>query len=339
MVRILIFMFIQQPSNLMPSSAWKQKERQTQLDSLGSSYSQPLSLDEEKIHTLSISQIISNCRSGALAPAEVMRAYAKQALKAQQATNCLTDVLFQESLATSAITGWGPGVDSMDGSITSDIPRDGLLLGVPVSIKGAILYPTLSMIGPKKLTLLAWFSDTIDIKGHDTTIGYSQYVGKPAKSSSAIVQLLQHEGAIIHAKTTTPTGLFNLETQSDVYGRTSNPYNPAFTPGASSGGGAALVACGGTKIEIGSDIGGSVRIPAHFCGIWSLKGSSGRFPSWGSASSMPGQEGIPLVTAPLAGNLDDLEEFWRRVVLAEPWQYDHTVSDSSSLFFSLLLTA
>ncbi|KAH6908789.1 amidase signature domain-containing protein [Coprinopsis sp. MPI-PUGE-AT-0042] len=289
------------PSAHQRACAWKQKERQSQLDALPSSFSQPLTLAEEKVHALSVSQIVSQCRTGALAPAEVMKTYAKKALKAQEATNCLTDVMFQESLITPAIAGWGPGVDSMDGNITNDMARDGLLLGVPVSIK-----------------------DTVDIEGHDTTIGYSRHVGKPVTSSSSIVQLLRHEGAIIHAKTTAPTGLFNIETESDVYGRTSNPYNSSFTPGASSGGGAALIACGGTKVEIGSDIGGSVRVPAHFCGIWSLKGSSGRFPSWGNASSLPGLEGIPLITAPMAGNLDDLEEFYRRVVLAEPWRYDHT---------------
>lgn len=91
------------------------------------------------------------------------------------------------------------------------------------------------------------------------------------------------------------------------------------------------MAAGGSKIEIGSDIGGSVRIPAHFCGIYSLKGSAGRFPSYGCATSMPGLEGIPIVSAPMAGNLDDLSEFWKRVVLSEPWQYDHTVSAKTKL--------
>lgn len=130
-------------------------------------------------------------------------------------------------------------------------------------------------------------------------------------------------------KTTVPAGLVGLETVSDVFGRTTNPYSKAHSTGASTGGGAALLACGGSKIEIGSDLAGSVRIPAHFCGIWSLKGSVGRFPTWGALSSMEGLEGIQIVTAPMAGSLADLEEFWQRVVLAKPWQYDHTVSAST----------
>lgn len=170
------------------------------------------------------------------------------------------------------------------------------------------------------------YTDTFDIAGHDTTIGYSRNVNRPATKSSAIVRLLQDSGALVHVKTTTPIGLVGLETISDVFGCTTNPYKKTHTVGASTGGGAALLACGGSKIEIGSDIGGSVRIPAHFCGIWSLKGSSGRFPTWGGVSSMVGLEAVPLVSSPMAGSLADLEEFWKRVVGAKPWMYDHTVS-------------
>lgn len=168
-------------------------------------------------------------------------------------------------------------------------------------------------------------SDTVDIVGRDTTIGFSRNVGHPAMTSSAIVRLLQDAGAIIHVKTTVPSGLLSLETVSDLFGRTTNPYDQERTSGASTGGGASLVASGGSKIEIGSDVAGSVRIPAHWCGIWSLKGSVGRFPTWGSVSSMQGLEGIQIVTAPLAASLADLDEFWKRVVMAEPWRYDHTV--------------
>lgn len=170
------------------------------------------------------------------------------------------------------------------------------------------------------------YSDTINIQGHDSTIGYSKNVGKPLATSSAVVRLLQDAGALVHVKTTVPAGLLAIETASDVFGRTDNPYNPDFTVGASTGGGGALLACGGSKIEIGTDIAGSVRIPAHFCGIWSLKASSGRFPSWGTESSMPGLESVPIVTSPMAGSLVDLRDFWKRVIACEPWQYDHTVS-------------
>lgn len=181
--------------------------------------------------------------------------------------------------------------------------------------------------------------DTVDIKGHDSTIGYSRNVDRPMPTSSSIVRLLQDAGALIHVKTAVPTGLLAIETVSDVFGRTTNPYNSNHTAGASTGGGGALVACGGSKIEIGTDIGGSVRIPAHFCGVWSLRASAGRFPTWGSGTSMMGLESLPIVASPLAGNLEDLYEFSKRVILAKPWQYDHTVRFlvvASFFFFSLL---
>lgn len=167
--------------------------------------------------------------------------------------------------------------------------------------------------------------ETIDVAGHDSTIGYSRYVNKPVKETSAIVRLLQDAGALVHLKTSVPTGLLAIETSSAIFGRTTNPYSPAHSAGASTGGGAALLASGGSKIEVGTDLAGSVRIPAHFCGVWSLKGSAGRFPIWGNRSPMMGLEALPILAAPMANTLDDLSEFWKRVVDMKPWQYDHTV--------------
>ncbi|KAG6856929.1 hypothetical protein H0H87_012180 [Tephrocybe sp. NHM501043] len=275
----------------------KQVERQATLDALSPDCSTPLSLSERKIHALSLSQLVAGCKAGEINPADVMAAYTKKAVAAQAATNCLTDLMFDEALRIPAVAN-GPHNTDLD---AFDSVRDRSLLGVPVSIK-----------------------DTVDFAGHDTTIGFSRNTNNPVSSSSAIVRLLQDNGALVHAKTTVPTGLLGLETSSEVFGRTSNPYKATHTAGASTGGGAALVACGGSKIEIGSDLAGSVRIPAHFCGIWSLKGSVGRFPSWGNHSSMEGLEGIQLVTSPMASSLEDLDEFWKRVVMAKPWEYDHT---------------
>ncbi|KAF8996224.1 amidase signature domain-containing protein [Cyathus striatus] len=281
----------------------KQKERQAQIDNLSPLYSQPLSSPEEELHALSISQLVAKCHEGHISPSEIMLAYGKKAVQAHQATNCITDFMFDQALLIPAVANWSQGADADSASSnSSDSSRDRpSLLGVPVGIK-----------------------DTVNIAGHDSTIGFSANAFHPSSSSSSIVRLLQDAGALIHAKTAVPAGLFGIETSSDLWGRTSNPYNPAYTCGASSGGGAALLASGGSKIEIGSDIGGSVRIPAHFCGLWSVKSSVGRFPSWGNTTSLPGLESVPIITAPMAGTLEDLEEFWKRVILAKPWLYDHT---------------
>jgi hypothetical protein len=138
--------------------------------------------------------------------------------------------------------------------------------------------------------------------------------------------MLLDAGATLHVKTTVPTGLLALETDSDLYGYCTNPYNSAFTSGASTGGGAALLAYGGSKIEIGSDFGGSVRVPAHFSGLYSIKASHGRFPETGMVSFCPGLQGIPLVTSPMAQDLEDLTEFCHRFVDLKPWIHCHTVS-------------
>ncbi|PPR06981.1 hypothetical protein CVT26_004252 [Gymnopilus dilepis] len=279
---------------LTRSSAYKQMEMEHKINSLCANYSTPLSLAEERVLGLSISELVTGCRSGALQPASILEPYLKKALLCHQATNCLSDLMFENALDDPLFADCTPrykgGAANQPG-----------LLGIPVSIK-----------------------DTIDIVGHDSTIGFSRNVRQPAKSSSAMVKLLQDAGAILHVKTTVPTGLISLETSSDMFGRTSNPHNGKHSAGASTGGGAALVAGGGSKIEIGTDIAGSVRIPAHFCGIWSIKGSSGRFPSWGNRSPMPGLHSIPLVVSPLASNLDDLQEFCKQVIHAKPWVYDHT---------------
>ncbi|KAH0543550.1 hypothetical protein FGG08_002111 [Glutinoglossum americanum] len=91
------------------------------------------------------------------------------------------------------------------------------------------------------------------------------------------------------------------------------------------GGEAALLALGGGRIGIGSDVAGSVRVPAHFSGIYSLRCSTGRWPKMGASTSMPGQDGIPSVFSPMARTLGDLAYFTRSLLAMKPWKYDHTV--------------
>lgn len=166
--------------------------------------------------------------------------------------------------------------------------------------------------------------DVVDIAGHDSTIGFVSRANKPAATSAPIVRLLQDAGALLHVKTTLPTALMSFETESDLFGRTSNPYNPDFSPGGSTGGGGALLAYGGSKIEIATDLGGSIRLPAAYCGVYGMKASSGRFPTQGCQTSAPGLEGMQTAS-PMARNLDDLQTFWQRVIEMKPWEYDHTV--------------
>lgn len=137
--------------------------------------------------------------------------------------------------------------------------------------------------------------------------------------------LITHE-AHHNPKQNIPITLLSFESTNSVFGRTANPYNPSFTPGGSSSGESALLALGGSRIGIGTDVAGSVRIPAHYAGVYAVKASVGRFPGKaGNLTSMPGQEGVAPVYSPMARTLEDLEVFWRAVVGMRPWEYDYSV--------------
>ena len=113
-------------------------------------------------------------------------------------------------------------------------------------------------------------------------------------------------GAILLGKTNTPEFTMSFETDNLVYGRTSNPYDPARTSGGSSGGAAAIIAVGGAPFDIGSDYGGSIRLPAHCCGITGIKPTSGRVPRTGHALPFGGLLDSFQQLGPLARCVDDL---------------------------------
>jgi Asp-tRNA(Asn)/Glu-tRNA(Gln) amidotransferase A subunit family amidase len=132
-------------------------------------------------------------------------------------------------------------------------------------------------------------------------------------------------GAVPFVKTNLPTTLLSFESTNDVWGRCTNPHNSKYSPGGSTGGESALLAFGGSRIGIGSDVAGSVRVPAHFSGCYSIRCSTGRWPKVGMNSSMPGQEAIPSVFSPMARTLNDLTYFTRSLIQMKPWRYDYTV--------------
>jgi fatty acid amide hydrolase len=131
-------------------------------------------------------------------------------------------------------------------------------------------------------------------------------------------------GAIPYVKTQSPTTLLSFESASALWGACRNPHVPDYSPGGSSGGEGALLALGG-RIGVGSDVAGSVRLPAAWSGVYALRCSTGRWPKMGANTSMAGQEGVPSVYSPMARTLNDLTYFTRAIVSMQPWKYDHTV--------------
>lgn len=259
------------------------------MQALDKVYGQPLMAEDRAILCRDIGGLVADVHGSVVKPIDILRAYGKVAVRAHERTNCLTEVMISKAEQ-----------DLRDPS--SPINLKGPLAGIPVSLK-----------------------DTVVAGGFDATVGYSSFVGRTYGEDGAIVRLLKDAGAIPFVKTNCPITLLSFESTNDVWGRTTNPYNPAYSPGGSTGGESALLALGGSRIGVGSDVAGSVRVPAHFCGIYSLRCSTGRWPKLGLATSMPGQEGVPSVYSPMARTLQDLTYFTRSVIGMKPWTYDYNV--------------
>ncbi|MFH2065461.1 MAG: amidase [Pseudomonadota bacterium] len=169
--------------------------------------------------------------------------------------------------------------------------RMGPLHGVPITIK-----------------------DTFEVVGLPCTSGAPKLKNHMPTRNAEAVQSLLNAGAVVMGKTNVPLYGGDIQSVNEVYGRTSNPWDESRTPGGSSGGAAAALAAGLTALELGSDIGGSIRIPAHFCGLYGHKPSYGIVPDQGHIPPLPGiftgdyslQIDI-MVSGPLARSADDLD--------------------------------
>jgi fatty acid amide hydrolase len=150
--------------------------------------------------------------------------------------------------------------------------------------------------------------DSFDVAGLPTVVGLPSRTGHRAGADSPLVARLRAAGAIILGKTNVPQMLLYNETDNPVFGLTRNPWDQGRAPGGSSGGEGATIAAGGSPLGIGSDIGGSIREPAHACGIHGLKPTTGRLSLAGEADSwlFAGQEAILAQPGPLARTVADL---------------------------------
>ncbi len=167
--------------------------------------------------------------------------------------------------------------------------------------------------------------DTFEVVGMPATSGVPALAGhRPERDADAIARL-RKAGAILFGKTNTPTMAADFQSNNPVYGLTRNPWNPDRTPGGSSGGAAAALAAGFSGAEFGSDIGGSIRVPSHYCGVYGHKPSWGIVPTRGHIPPMPGVlfASIPLnVVGPLARSAEDLRLLLD--VVAGPRELDGT---------------
>ncbi|KDQ10331.1 hypothetical protein BOTBODRAFT_36235 [Botryobasidium botryosum FD-172 SS1] len=205
----------------------------------------------------------------------VLRAYMQRAIATHEKNNCFTEILFTEALAAA---------EELDAEFQATKKIRGPLHGVPMTVK-----------------------DIFDIKGFDSTIGFTSFANKSADDDAYVVKLIRQSGGIIFAKTNLPQAVFSMECANPLWGRTLNPWSAAHTSGGSSGGEAALLASDASAMGWGNDIGGSLRIPAHFSGTYTLKPGTYRITAQGRTMPVPGMPGIVDTIGPMGRSVGDIE--------------------------------
>jgi fatty acid amide hydrolase len=204
---------------------------------------------------------------------EVTRAHLDRIAEADGAFHAFTTVLRPEALA---------GARRADEERRRGEHR-GPLHGLPVTVK-----------------------ESLDFAGHASTLGTTRRRSIIAAEDAGVVEMLRRAGAVILGRTNVSQILLFHESRNPVFGQTANPWSLAHTPGGSSGGEAAAIAAGMSPLGVGTDIGGSIRVPAHFAGIAGLKPTLDRWTNKGSNSALLGQEVIRSQLGPMARTARDV---------------------------------
>ncbi|XP_046652403.1 fatty acid amide hydrolase 1-like [Daphnia pulicaria] len=239
------------------------KENQNKLEQHLKNHDDPVIEKRKEIIQLDIEELLKKLQNGDLSCMEVLRAYQAKALDVTKELNCVTEFIKEAEK-------WA---EELDASTDTKKP----LHGLPFSVK-----------------------DNVSVVGYDCTAGISKFIDQSAVEDAALVSALRGLGAIPFCRTNVPQTLLSFGCSNPIWGSTKNPFCKERTPGGSSGGEATLVAAGGSLLGIGSDIGGSIRIPAAFCGVFSIKPTSLRLSYKGFRKSAVGCIGIPSVPGILA---------------------------------------
>lgn len=168
--------------------------------------------------------------------------------------------------------------------------------------------------------------DSFQVVGHDTSTGLACFVNEPAEENSAVAAMLLDLGAVLYCKTNLPQIIMTGDSDNNVFGRTLNPRNTSLTAGGSTGGEGALLALRGSVLGVGTDIGGSIRVPSVCNGIYGFRPSVGLMPHGGVRDlTVPGTDGVRSTVGPMATSLRDCSLFLKSIMQAETWRYDSTV--------------
>lgn len=222
----------------------------------------------------SAAELAAMIRTKQLASRELTEACLARISDRNPALNAIIDLGEAEALAAA---------DAADRAVAQG-DETGLLHGVPITIKSSI-----------------------DVAGRLCECGTQFRAGRRPKTDAVLVSRLRDAGAVILGTTNTPDMLMAYETDNHIHGRTNHPLNTAYTAGGSSGGEAAAIADGMSVAGMGSDGGGSVRVPAHFCGLYGLKPTPGVIPRTGHFPGCAGPGGYMGLIGPMARSAADLQ--------------------------------
>jgi len=248
--------------------------------------------------------IVKHTTTGLWSAVEVATAFCHRAAIAHQLLNCLHEIFFDAAIKDA---------ENADKYFAEHKKPIGPLHGLPVSLK-----------------------DQFHVKGVETHMGYVGWMGtfqgkkdtgKEKNYESEMVRELRSLGAILYVKTSVPHTLMCGETINNVIGYTYNSKNRLLSSGGSSGGEGALIGIKGSPIGFGTDIGGSIRIPAAFNGLYGIRPSVGRLPYEGMANSMDGQNSVLSVVGPLATSADALKLIMQSLLSTKPWLHDPLVHE------------
>lgn len=254
-----------------------------------------LPIEEISITNQSMTALCEQISSGQLTSVEVVTAFCHRAALSHQILNNCSEIFFDRAISRAR---------DLDRIYKETGTTVGKLHGIPISLK-----------------------DQINLPGLDSAIGYISRLNNPKTKDdeSLIAQILHDAGAVFYIKTTTPMAMSAVDTFSNIYGETFNSFNKKLSCGGSSGGEGSIIGSKAGLIGLSTDIGGSIRIPALFQGLFAIRPSSNRLPYCKVENSMPFQPIIPSVIGPSARNLDDLKTLFKLIIDAEPWLRDPKV--------------
>jgi len=253
-----------------------------------------MTIYSDDICALSASDMLRHLNAGELSSLQIVDAHIARIETWDHQVNSIVHRFFDQARSQAK------DADALRAKKKNKVP---LLLGMPMTIKESLATP-----------------------GTPVSLGLEAWRNRIPKEQSVAARLLMEQGAIMVAKTNISQMLLFHESDNPIWGRTNNPWSSDRVPGGSSGGEAAAIAAGMSPWGVGTDIGGSIRIPCAFCGIAGIKPTVDRWSNIGSNSAIPGQEVIRSQCGPMARTSEDVALLLRAIDSRKHSPFDPSVA-------------